>query len=114
MDANLPRSTSGTIKRLGHDAVDVHDIGLGGADEIAAHAQANSLGIITRDNDFADIRNYPPQKYHGLVVLKLPDDAVADDIVHWIETFISRDELVSQLPGRLAIVSRGSVRFRPK
>lgn len=116
LDANLPRRAADAIKQLGHDATDVRDIGLGSANDaaIAAHAQANSLAIVTRDYDFSDIRNYPPEDYSGLVVLDLPDDAVTDDVVRLIESFVSRDDVISQLPGRLAIVSRGRVRFRPK
>lgn len=114
LDANLPRRAADAVRQLGHDATDVRDIGLGGADDaaIAAYAQANSLAIVTRDYDFSDIRNYPPKDYAGLVVLNLPDDAVADDVIRLIKSFVGRDDLTSQLHGRLAIVSRGRVRFR--
>ena len=72
------------LRELGHDAVDVRDIGLRSApdDVIADHARSNRLTLVTRDFDFADIRNYPP------------------------------DEL-GQVSGRLAIVEVGRVRFRP-
>lgn len=116
LDENLPRRTSVAVASHGHGVMDVRDIGLGGANDatIAAYAKANSLALITRDYDFSDIRNYPPQDYNGFVVLDLPDDAVAEDVVRLIESFVSRADLVSQLPGRLAIISRGRVRFRPK
>ena len=80
LDVNLPRRAADAIKQLGHDATDVCDIGLGSANDatIAAHAQANSLAINTRDDDFSDIRNYPPEDYHGVVVLDLPDDNVQE------------------------------------
>lgn len=116
LDANLPRRTSAAVASHGHQAFDVRDIGLGSADDatIAAHAQANSLALITRDYDFSDIRNYAPQSYHGLAVLDLPNNAIADDVVRLVESFVSRADLLSYLPGRLAIVSQGRVRFRPK
>jgi predicted nuclease of predicted toxin-antitoxin system len=116
LDANLPRRTSAAVASHGHQAIDVRDIGLGGADDavIAAYAQENSLAIITRDFDFSDIRNYPPQDYDGLAVLDLPNNAIAADVVQLVESFVSRADILSQLPGRLAIVSRGRVRFRPK
>ena len=31
IDANMPRSTAELLKRYGHEAVDVRDIGMGGA-----------------------------------------------------------------------------------
>jgi hypothetical protein len=36
--------------------------------------------LITRDFDFADIRNYPPSLYQGIVVFKLQDDATAKQV----------------------------------
>jgi predicted nuclease of predicted toxin-antitoxin system len=55
---------------------------------VAAHAQGNQQALITRDFDFADIRNYPPADYAGIVVLKLPDDASAAQVVKLLETFL--------------------------
>jgi predicted nuclease of predicted toxin-antitoxin system len=71
VDANMPRSAAVRLQQMGHDAVDVRDIGLGGAtdDVIAAHARHDKRALVTRDFDFADIRNYPPADYAGIVVL---------------------------------------------
>ena len=46
-------------------------------DGIAEYARRNRLILITRDLDFADIRNYPPSLYEGILVLKLRQDAIA-------------------------------------
>ena len=48
---------------------------------MAAHAQRNQLALITRDFDFADIRNYPPADYARIVLVKLPDDAPTAQVV---------------------------------
>jgi hypothetical protein len=53
--------------------------------------------------DFADVRRYPPDQYFGFVVVRLPDTAVALEIVPVLEP----------LSGRLAIVEVDRVRFRP-
>jgi predicted nuclease of predicted toxin-antitoxin system len=115
VDANLPRSAAPMLRQLGHDVVDVRDIGMRSAtdDVIAAHARTNRLTLITRDFDFADIRNYPPADYAGIVVLKLPDDATAPQVVKLLETFARRQDWLAKLPGRLAIVESKRVRFRP-
>ncbi len=115
LDASLPRSAGPLLHRLGHEAVDVRDIGLRHAsdDVIASHARRNQLAIATRDFDFADIRNYPPADYAGIVVLQLPDDATAAQVVKVLETFLLRADWLAQLPGRLAIVEGWRVRFRP-
>jgi hypothetical protein len=68
---------------------------------------------VTRDFDFSNIRNYPPEKYSGIVVLQLPEDAVAGQIVRVLESFITQPDLLKRVPGRLAIVESWRVRFRP-
>lgn len=115
IDANMPRSAAAAVRRWGHEASDVRDIGLGGAadSDIARHAREHGLAVVTRDFDFADIRNYPPADFHGLVVLELPDDAVATEIVALLESFLRHEEWLAGLPGRLAVVNSRRVRFRP-
>jgi predicted nuclease of predicted toxin-antitoxin system len=114
IDADLPRSLSDVVRRHGHEAIDVRDIGLGSAKDpgIAWHAQAQKLCLITGDYDFADIRNYPPDQYAGLVVLNLPRTATASYINQLLDSFLEQTELLDQLPGRLAIVEPGRIRIR--
>ena len=115
LDANMPRSTAAAIQHLGHEAVDVRDIGLGAAEDkkIAAYAKEHLLILVTRDFDFSDVRNYPPAEFSGIMVIELPEDAVAATVVKVIESFLSQPQLLSQLEGRLAIVELWRVRFRP-
>jgi predicted nuclease of predicted toxin-antitoxin system len=115
LDANMPRSAAEVVQCLGHQAVDVRDIGLGGAQDkrIAAYAKENGLALITRDFDFSDLRNYPPAEFSGIIVLELPDDATAATVVKVLESFVSQPGLLSKLAGRLAIVESWRARFRP-
>jgi predicted nuclease of predicted toxin-antitoxin system len=115
IDANLPRSIVELIVRLGHEAEFARDIGLGAAPDrvIAAHAQASQAVLLTRDLDFADVRNYPPEQYSGIVVFRFPDDVVAKEIVRLAEAFLRQQKFVDQLSRHLAIVERDRVRFRP-
>ena len=116
LDANLPRSAARAVFDAGHVPTDVRDIGLGGAPdaEIARHAKANQLCLATRDFDFADIRNYPPAEYSGLIILDMPDDAQSSQVCALLSTFLQRADLDQIMLGRLAIVRVNSVRFRPK
>ena len=116
VDANMPRSAAELLTRYNHEAVDVRDIGMGGAadSDIAIYAQRNGHAIVTRDFDFADIRNYPPSQYAGLLVLALPEDAVATSVVQVLESFLANKELIEALPGRLAIAEPARVRLRPR
>ena len=115
LDANVPRSAVGAVQRLGLEAVDVRDVGLGGADDaqIAAYAKEHKFALVTRDFDFSDVRNYPPADYTGIIVLELPDDAIASTVVKVLESLLSQPELLAHVPGRLAIVESWRVRFRP-
>jgi predicted nuclease of predicted toxin-antitoxin system len=114
IDEDLPRSTGDLLRRYGHEAVDVRDIGLRGAKDpqIAAYAQREALCLVTGDFDFSDVRNYPPGEYSGLVVLKLPRTATASFILSLLESFLQQKDLLSQIDAKLAIVEPGRVRFR--
>lgn len=116
IDADLPRSTSKLLAAHGQVGIDVGDIGLGDAEDgaIAAHASSHQVCLVTSDFGFADIRNYPPENYCGLVVLELPKDATASAILRIFEGLLRRPEILEKLPGRLAIVSASRVRLRPK
>ncbi|HEY6554261.1 MAG TPA: DUF5615 family PIN-like protein [Vicinamibacteria bacterium] len=115
VDASLPRSVADALRTMGHDADDVRDLGMGGShdDVIAAHARQNGQALLARDFDFADIRNYPPAQYAGIVVVDLPNHATAPQVVRAVVSFAGNAELLQHLAGRLAIVEFGRVRFRP-
>ena len=115
VDADLPCPTARSLRDLGHDAVDVRDIGMGSADdqEIADYAQAHKLCLLTADFGFADIRRHPPQDYHGIAVLMLPKNANREYILHLVERFVTQTEVIDRLPGRLAIVGPAEIRLRP-
>ena len=114
VDEDLPRAVDDLLKRYGHEAVDVRDIGLRGAKdiEIADYAQKQKLCMLSGDLGFCDIRKYPPSKYDGLVVIRIPRGVTVSFIVRLLESFLKRDKLVSQLAGKLAILEAGHGRFR--
>ena len=115
VDANMPRSTLALLASLGHVGEHARDIGLGHApdSDIAACARSTGAVIVTRDVDFSDIRNYPPHEFQGLIVMRMPDDAVAQTIVNLLERFLKKRELVDRLPRHLVILESDRVRFRP-
>jgi predicted nuclease of predicted toxin-antitoxin system len=115
IDANLPRAAIVVCQKFGHQVEFARDIGLAAAsdEQIAARANQSSAALLTRDMDFADVRRYPPDQYPGIVVLRLPDTAVALEIVRVLERFLMVPEFLEALAGRLAIVEVDRVRFRP-
>jgi len=115
LDANVPRSAVAALVELGYEVEFSRDIGMANdSDEaIAARARETQAALITRDLDFADIRRYPPILYAGIVVIRLPDDAVASNIVDVLKRFVSDSRFTAHLAGRLAIVDDRRIRFRP-
>jgi predicted nuclease of predicted toxin-antitoxin system len=91
---------------VSHATEFVRDIGLGAAPDgaVAARARETRAAIVTRDLDFADIRQYPPGEYAGIMVLRLPDDSTARDICQVLLRFMNEANFVAALDGRLAIV----------
>ncbi len=90
VDEDLPRATNDLLRRYGHEAIDVRDIGMRGSKDsrIASYAQTKELCLVTCDFDFSDIRNYPPSDYAGLLVLKLPRTATAFTTLNLLENFL--------------------------
>jgi len=115
LDANLPRAAIEAVDKHGHQVEFARDIGLGAAPDvqIAARARQTGAALITRDLDFSDIRQYPPQQYAGIVVLRLPDHFTAAEIIAVLAKFFAEPRFLENLPGHLAIVDEIRVRFRP-
>ena len=115
IDASLPRAVIHVVQSMGHQVEFARDIGLASATDgqIAKHALQYRAALLTRDLDFADIRRYPPDRYSGIVVLRLPDTAVAEEIAAAVKRFLSEPGFIASLAGRIAIVEGDRVRFRP-
>jgi hypothetical protein len=43
---------------------------------------------LTRDLDLADVRRYPPSLYPGIIVLRLSDGVIAEEIMGVTERFL--------------------------
>src|SRR4051794_6323158 len=109
IDASVPKATGEAARTRGHDAVDVRDIGLGTADDaqIAAHAKTNQHILVSADLDFSNIALYPPEDYAGIVVIRAPVRATSQIVVGLFAQFLDEKDVVSNMPGRLAIVETG-------
>lgn len=114
VDEDLPRSIDHLLRSYGHEAVDVRDIGLRGAkdSQIISYAQNKDLCLVTGDFDFSNIRNYPPAQYAGIIVLSIQKDATSLFILNLLRGFLKQDKLVSELPGKLAIIEPWRIRIR--
>lgn len=112
IDENLPPGLADLLRQFGHDAVSVLEQHMGGAPdpEIARICQEERRAILTLDTDFLDTKEYPPDQYWGIVVLRLRRQG----ILQILDTF---DHLVSylgdtSLGGKLCVVTESGVRVR--
>ena len=72
MDENLPVELAQLLNQGKHNALTVLDQNLQGSNDpeiINICAQEGRI-LITLDKDFADIRNYPPHNYPGVIYLR--------------------------------------------
>jgi predicted nuclease of predicted toxin-antitoxin system len=112
VDENLHDDVAALFASAGHDAHTVHDERLGGSADgaLAQHCRNDSRALVTLDLDFANIRNYPPANYPGLIVLRVGNQSRA----HILNVLSPVPALLQTKPlqGRLWIVSESGVRIR--
>ena len=75
IDENMPMEAVALLRAAGWDCSTVYDEALSGAEDarISAACRAEERVLFTLDQDFADIRTYPPADYLGIVVLRQQD-----------------------------------------
>jgi hypothetical protein len=115
IDASMPRPTASLLARYGHTAVDVRDIGMGSAPDpqIAAHAQMNQLILLSKDQDFGNVLDYPPDQYFGIAVIDPPAHGGRSVVLALVEQLLRQKDIIDALTGRLAVIQAGRIRLRP-
>jgi predicted nuclease of predicted toxin-antitoxin system len=111
IDENLPVEVVELLKDNGHDAMGVFEQSLSGAPDtrIAEICQKETRALMTLDTDFSDIRTYPPDKFYGLIVLRVKrhDKPHVLSVVNRLIDMLLKEPLVR----RLWIVEEGRVRI---
>lgn len=115
IDEDMHRSLAGVLQALGHEAVDVRDVGLRGKSdtEIFAFAQERGAIIFTADLDFADITTYPPGSHAGIVVARFPNE-LSTIAMNAVITNSLKDLDSQDLMGNLVVLYPGKVRITRK
>jgi predicted nuclease of predicted toxin-antitoxin system len=73
IDENLPDALVALLAEQGHDASTVRQESLNGRPdvEVAAACSSERRALITLDLDFSDITAFPPERYAGIIVLRV-------------------------------------------
>ena len=110
-DENLPGEMAVLFAEAGHDAVTVIDQQMGGEkdQDIADVCLSEGRALVTLDLDFSDIRVYPPERYPGIVVLRVSSQLREDLLEDGVRLL---ENLTSTLQGQLWIVEDSRIRIR--
>jgi predicted nuclease of predicted toxin-antitoxin system len=112
IDEHLPVEITELLGQHRHDAVPVRDESMSGEVDpaVANVCQKEARTLITLDLDFSDIRTYPPEEYHGIIVFR-PGLQSISTLVRLTARIIP---LLDQEPliGHLWIVEDHQVRIR--
>ena len=111
LDENSSPALSGIFAAAGHDAHSIVEQSLGGqSDERVIDICAREgRALVTLDLDFANIRQYPPANYAGIVVLRLVSQAhgLVEGAIGSMLDLLAQERLV----GLLWIVEAGRIRI---
>lgn len=75
IDENLPVDIADLLRTSGYDAETVWSQGMQGASDalLVEQCKLENRVIVTVDMGFADIRNYKPKDYPGIIILRVRD-----------------------------------------
>jgi predicted nuclease of predicted toxin-antitoxin system len=111
-DENLPVEVAELLRQHQHDALSVQDQQMAGQGDpqIARVCQTEGRALVTCDLDFADIRAYPPDNYHGIIVLRPAVQSVSSllRLVNRVLPLID----VEPLDGHIWVVDDHRIRIR--
>jgi hypothetical protein len=114
LDADLSPRLAELFAAHGHDAVHVDSLAHGTAADpiIGRLALETRRCIITGDYDFADIREFDPRRFGGIVVITLPRNTGPTYITGVLTYFFQKLPGLEPLDGKLLIVEIGRIRVR--
>jgi predicted nuclease of predicted toxin-antitoxin system len=115
-DENLGRRSIELFKESGHEVSTVTEQQLGGTsdDEFIEVCRVEDRVLVTLDLDFSNVLRFPPQKYAGIVVLRVPHPIELADIYERVRTLLKASE-GEELDSKLWIVEQDRVReYAPK
>jgi predicted nuclease of predicted toxin-antitoxin system len=111
LDENLGPSIARIFHNGGHDVCLVRDQGLSGKEDsvLIEVCRAEGRCLVTLDLDFAQILSFPPQRYPGIAILRLPEPVSRHDLDEAARTLL--EALGSKdINRKLWIVSKGRIR----
>jgi|Deesub1362A_J573_1020465.scaffolds.fasta_scaffold01962_7 predicted nuclease of predicted toxin-antitoxin system len=104
LDENIPSSVFKFLKIKGYKAFYVPK---GAKDRnVAELAKREKAVLVTRDYDFANILLYPPQEFHGIIILKV-HPPVAEKLISSMKSVLKAAE---DFRGKVFVVLEDRIR----
>jgi predicted nuclease of predicted toxin-antitoxin system len=112
LDENLPPSAAELLRDVGHDVMTVYDQVLQSCTdpEVLAAYQSEGRILLSLDLDFSNILVFPPERYAGLIVLRLRKPG-PKAVLSLLRRVLPHLEAV-QVAGRLWIADEHRIRVR--
>lgn len=113
IDEDLHRSLGETLKKLGHEVLDIRDYGLRGKtdEEVFAFAQQQNAVLCSADLGFANTLTFPLGSHYGIIILRFPNELQTKTINSIITALLPRIP-EKEFGGHLLIISPAGVRIR--
>jgi len=102
LDENIPKRVKDFLESSGY-AVEYSPKGLKNR-ELASLAISRGCILVTRDKDFANTSPYPPNRFHGIIVLDI-HPPIAEKLIKEMSSLLAN---VKNFEGRLLIIKEGS------
>jgi hypothetical protein len=112
IDENLPQEVADELRARQHEADTVADENLSGEqdEKLLRVVRDEQRVFLTMDKGIANIRDYPPADYHGIVLFRPPSQG-RGIVFEFVRDHLDQ-VLRSPLDGRLIVVSASGIRVR--
>ncbi len=112
LDENVPLKLINLIEKQGHEAGSVFSQKISGITdaELLSTCKKEKCTLITLDNDFTNIKAYPPESHEGIIVIRIKGQG-AKSVTQAFENFINKFD-IKRSKKNLIIIEKEHIRIR--